>query len=78
VFAHLDQAGSSDFPGVEDWQHGVEPFPPDDASSNANLFAQHPEMGVCLADMELSPSFTVNDVVGGNVFDPWQHQDSGH
>ncbi|KAI4677086.1 uncharacterized protein J4E88_006893 [Alternaria novae-zelandiae] len=78
VFAHLDPVGSSDFPGVEDWQHGVEPFPPDDASSNANLFAQHPEMGVCLADMELLPSFTVNDVVGGNVFDPWQHQDSGH
>ncbi|KAI4941328.1 hypothetical protein J4E91_010773 [Alternaria rosae] len=78
VFAHLDLAGSSEFPGVEEWQHHVELFSPQDGSSNANLFAQHPEMGVCLADMELLPTFTLSDVAGQNVFDPWKHQNSGH
>jgi hypothetical protein len=77
-FAHMNQGGSSEFPEIEDWQHSVDHFSSHDASNDANLFAQHPEMGVCLADMELLPRYTENDSVVGNVFEPWQHQDSKH
>ncbi|KAG9194500.1 hypothetical protein G6011_04535 [Alternaria panax] len=75
AFAQRDQTGISDFPGVEHWQHSVEPFSSHDAFSNANLFAHHPEMGVCLADMELPPTYVVDDAAGEDVFSFWQHQD---
>ncbi|KAI5377176.1 hypothetical protein J4E82_003968 [Alternaria postmessia] len=74
-FAYADQTGISEFPGIEHWQHNVQPFSTEDALSNANLFAQHPEMGVCLADMELSPTYAVGDAAGEDVFSFWQHQD---
>jgi hypothetical protein len=74
-FAYTDQTGISEFPGIEHWQHNVQPISTEDALSNANLFAQHPEMGVCLADMELSPTYALGDAAGEDVFSFWQHQD---
>ncbi|KAL1798546.1 hypothetical protein ACET3X_002583 [Alternaria dauci] len=74
-FAQPEQIGVSEFPGIEHWQQNVQPFSTHDAVSNANLFAQHPEMGVCLADMELSPTYAVDDAAGEDVFGFWQHQD---
>jgi hypothetical protein len=75
TFAQMDRTGVSEFPGVEHWQHSVEPFSPHDELDNANLFTQHPEMGVCLSDMELVPTYTLDNTAGEDVFEFWQHQD---
>jgi hypothetical protein len=76
LYIQTNKIDSSEFPEIEDWQNSVEQFSSHDGSSTANLFAQHPEMGVCLADMELLPAYTVDGVVGENVFEFLQPQDS--
>jgi hypothetical protein len=76
LYIQMNKIDSSEFPEIEDWQNSVEPFSSHDGSSTANVFGQHPEMGVCLADVELLPVYTVDGAVGENVFEFMQPQDS--
>jgi hypothetical protein len=75
-FAQTNQSGISEFLGIEYWQHSVEPLSSRDAFTNANLFTQHPEMGVCLAEVELLPACARVDAVSEDVFGFWQHEDA--
>jgi hypothetical protein len=56
AFPQSSQDNTSSFPDVLDWQHSVRPYPHLEVPGSANLFVQHPEMGINPADLELHPS----------------------
>ncbi|KAG9378239.1 hypothetical protein A1F94_011355 [Pyrenophora tritici-repentis] len=61
IYPNMNPVESSQFPAIEDWQHGVFDFPTSITPENANLFAHHPEMGVSLCDVEGLPSNPEDD-----------------
>jgi hypothetical protein len=49
---HAGQSEDTFLMDVAGWSDNVQLYGPYEGSENANLFDQHPEMGVCLADVE--------------------------
>ncbi|KAF2845486.1 hypothetical protein T440DRAFT_460287 [Plenodomus tracheiphilus IPT5] len=63
------------FNGVGDWSLRGLPYAGD--LHSANLFTQHPEAGVCLADVETKPSNQDGDTSGHGYFTTFWHQQQG-
>ncbi|RAQ93864.1 hypothetical protein DDE82_008149 [Stemphylium lycopersici] len=61
-------ANNPDFAGIEDWQHEAQPHLQYGAYGNADLSEQHPEMGICLSDLELSPIDPVDAIGDDDAF----------
>ncbi|KAF1839408.1 hypothetical protein BDW02DRAFT_643856 [Decorospora gaudefroyi] len=70
-FQQMNQGDNSEFSGIVDWQHDVHAYPPYAAHAEANLFEQHPELGVSLADVERLSSNSVDSANGEQNFQPW-------
>jgi hypothetical protein len=54
-FQHAGQIEDTFFPDMAGWSNDIPLYPSYEGSRNANLFDQHPELGVCLADVESGP-----------------------
>jgi hypothetical protein len=77
VSQHMDQGDNSNFAGIFDWSHVVEPYSPYGTPGNDKFSEQHPEMGISPADVELMPTSPAKHIAHDRAFTAFWQQKQG-